>query len=269
MIKALVQMCQENFAWRHQIGNLAITDLIKTCRGAVLGWSWLLIKPLTYIGVFWFALDIGLRAGGAGGEYPYILWLASGLIPWFFMQDMLSSGSNVYKRYSYLVNKISFPLSAISSFYVLSGFIVFVASMLILILVAVLAGVSLTIHVLQLPFIAVFMYIFFVLWSILTSPLSALSKDFHNLIGALTTPIFWLSGIIFDVSQLGIPVVQQILAYNPVTFFATAIRASLCDRYWLWEQPAFLLPMCAVFLVIFALSTVVYGRLNREVADAF
>ena len=202
MLATLREILKENWEWRRQIVNLAVLDLHKTVRGAVLGWAWLFIKPLTYIAVFWFALDLGLRASGSiDGDYPYILWLSAGLIPWFFMQNMLNTGANVYRRYPFLVNRIHFPLSAISNFYALSQFIVFLVLMVGLLVVCFLTGVRITAYALQLPFIWLGMFLFWVCFSVMVSPLSALSKDFNNLLKAFSTPLFWISGIIYNVGN--------------------------------------------------------------------
>ena len=266
VLETLKLIFQENWLWRRQVANLALMDIKKTCRGAVLGWAWLFVKPLMYIAVFWFALELGLRAGG-GTEYPYIVWLAAGLIPWFFMQEMINTGSNVYRRYPFLVNRIAFPLSAISSFYALSQFIIFLMLMVILFVLCAAVGAWPGVHALQLIPVCLVMLAFWICFSILCSPLSAISKDFYNLLKALSTPLFWLSGIIFDVSALPIPLFHTILSFNPVTFFAEAVRASVCENYWLWERPDVLLPFLAVFVVTAIGAVACYKKLRRDVAD--
>ena len=252
---------------RSQIWFLAVTELKKTCRGAVLGWAWLFIKPAVYVFVFWFALSLGLRAGGEATECPYIVWLTCGLVPWFFMQDMLGAGSNVYRRYAYLVNKVGFPMPAISAFYVLSKLIVYVVSFAILLGACAVGGVSVPPTVVQLPIIAMLMYLFFVGWSMLASPLSALSKDFSNLIKTLSTPLFWVSGIIYDVSALGIDWIQSVLAFNPVTFFAQAHRMALCDGVWLWEDPFMLGAFAFVLVLVLGAAVLNLRRVESEVTD--
>lgn len=266
MLDTLKLIIRENWQWRRQIVNLARIDVRKTCRGAALGWIWLFVKPLTYIAVFWFALDLGLRAGAGVTEYPYILWLASGLIPWFFMQDMLNSGANVYRRYPFLVNRIRFPLSAISSFYALAQFFVFLMLLALLLILCFSMG-ELSVYALQIIPVALLMLAFWICFSILCSPISAISKDFSNLLKAFSTPIFWLSGIIYDVNSLPIDWLTQALAFNPVTFFATASRAALCEHYWIWERPELLLPFLVVFAVTLAVSVVCYKVLRKDVAD--
>lgn len=267
MLGTLGEILQENWQWRRQIFNLAVIDVRKTCRGAALGWVWLFVKPLTYIAVFWFALDMGLRAGSEVAGCPYILWLVAGLIPWFFMQNMIGTGANVYKRYPFLVNRIRFPLSAISAFYALAEFFIYVILMLLVIVACFVGGVQLTVYAFQLIPLALVMLVFWICFSVMVSPLSALSKDFSNLLKAFATPIFWVSGIIFDVYSLPLPWLSQILAFNPVTFFATTSRAALCEKYWIWEKPELLLPFLLVFLVTVLVMLWCYKKLRKDVAD--
>lgn len=268
MLGTAREILLENWQWRKQIANLALIDVQKTCRGAVLGWVWLFVKPLTYIAVFWFALDMGLRAGDTtGGSYPYILWLTSGLIPWFFMQDMIGTGANVYRRYPFLVNRIHFPLSAISNFYALATFIIFLALMAMMAIICVLTGNGPTIYWLQFIPMALLMLAFFTCFSVMVSPLSAISKDFNNLWKALSTPLFWVSGIIFNVATLPLPWLHTVLAFNPITFFATGFRATFCDQYWVWEKPELFVPFLIVFALTVFVAVLVYKNLRKDVAD--
>lgn len=267
MIETLKTIAKDNWQWRKQIGRLAVFELIKKSRGAVLSWAWLFIKPAIFIFVFWFALDLGLRAGEEM-DPPYFLWLVAGLIPWFFMQDMIGTGSDVLHRYPYLVNKIKFPLSGISTLYTLSILIVQFGLVLVLLGIYFAMGMPLDIHLLQVPLIIVLMAFFFNMYSILTSQLSALSKDFSNLIKAFLTPLFWLSGIIYNVSSLGIPWVQTLLMFNPVTFFANAFRDAFYNRTWFWENTEALICFGIVFVITLILMLIIYRRLNEEVSDA-
>ena len=267
MIDTLKSTFKENWQWRKQIGRLAVFELIKKSRGAVLSWAWLFLKPAIFIIVFWFALDIGLRVGDEM-DPPYFLWLIAGLVPWFFMQEMIGTGSDVLHRYPYLVNKLKFPLSGISTLYTLSTLFVHVGLVIGVFLIYLCMGAPIDIHLIQIPFIILIMAFFFNMFSIFASHLSALSKDFSNLIKAFLTPIFWLSGIIYDVTSLNIPWIQNILMFNPVTFFATAFRDAFYYRIWVWENPKALICFGIVFAATFLLTLVVYKRLRMEVSDA-
>ena len=120
-MKNLITILKEHIEYRQQILKLAKADLVKTYRGAALGWSWAIIKPAVTIFVYWFAFSIGLRAGGDVSGYPFFLWLIAGLIPWFYINDMLTAGTDSIRKYSYLVTKMKFPVSTIPTFVSISN----------------------------------------------------------------------------------------------------------------------------------------------------
>ena len=269
MLNTLKTMLVDNWQWRMQIWNLARFELVKRSRGTLLSWAWFVIKPGMYIFCFWFALEIGLRGARAGATegVPYILWLSSGIIPWFFMQEMIGGGCDVLHKFSYLVKKIKFPLSAISTIYTLSHLLVQLLLQACLLGIYVLCGMPFDIYMLQIPIAIVLMFLFWDLFSILFSQLTAFSKDLATLIKTLSTPFFWLSGVIFNLKAINIDWIQTLMNFNPVTFFCTIFRDALCEKMWFWEDPG----LCTGFAVMFIVTTLgagfVYKRLNREVAD--
>lgn len=266
MLATLKQILSENWQWRHQIWDLAKIDLIKTYRGAALGKVWLFTKPAVYILVYWFTLSVGMRSGHDVNGQPFLLWLATGVFPWFFMSDAINTGSDVYRRYPYLVNRLKFPLSVISTFYTLSIMIIFACTMLFTIAVCLLTGVHLSRYLLQLPLVMIIMFVFWVAWSIMLSPLGAVSKDFSNLIKTLSTPFFWLSGILFQLSSLP-EIGQRVMAFNPVAWCVEAVRDCFVYKEWIWERPDELIPFLVVFAVVVLLALRNFKRLYKEVPD--
>ena len=267
-MRTLLQILKENWAWRTQVINLGLFDLRKQARGAVLGYFWFFAKPAVYILVFWFALEIGLKSGSSDPSAPpYILWLTAGLIPWFYIQAMLGAGVDVFHRYSYLVNKIKFPLSCIPTIYMISTLIIHLGLVVILFAIYFACGQGLDLYLLQIPVAMLAMIIFFELFSLLTSCLSALSKDFKNLMATLSTPFFWLSGIIFNVIELGYDWLSTILAFNPITVIAYTYRAALYDKYWIWERPEFIVGFAVAFFLTLVCAIVIFKRTREEVYD--
>jgi len=264
----LRNIIHDNVSYNSQVWYLARTELKRNVHGTWLSYFWLIAQPLVYLCTFWFTLEIGLRVGkNLADGVPYVVWLATGLFPWLYMSSMISAGSNVYKKYGYLVTKLRFPLSVISSFFSLSQVIVFTLTLVILFITMILLRVPFTVYLLQVPVLIVVMHVTFTVWSMMTSPLSAISKDFHNLVKVMTMPLMWVSGVIFDVSQIHIGWIRNVLAFNPITFFVTSFRASICDRYWIWEQPKSLFPFLGVFLVMLLLALGSQTRLKKEVPD--
>ena len=268
VLSTLRTILKDNWEWRGQIVRLSLFELRKKSRGAVLSWAWFFIKPAMYIFCFWFALEIGLRVGsGSAGGPPYILWLCAGIIPWFFMSDMINTGSDVLHRYPYLVNKIKFPLSGISAIFTGATMIVQLMLMAVLFGIYIACGMPFDVYLLQVPVLLVLLFMFWDAFSIMFSQLSALSKDFANLMKSFSTPIFWLSGVLFRVDNIDNAVIHAVLDYNPVTFFTKAFRAAFYDKYWIWEDVGAIVGFLVVFLITILVMALIYKKFNEEVAD--
>ena len=268
-MSTLGSILKDNWEWRSQIVRLAFFELKKQSRGAALGWVWFFVQPIIYLFCFWFAIDIGLRGskGIEAGDVPFILWLAAGIIPWFFIKDMLSGGINVMRKYSYLVKKVKFPLCAISSIYELAMFFLQLMTQVILVVIYIACGQGPDLHLLQVPFLLLLMYAFWYFFSVLMSPICAMSKDVKNMMNSLSTPFFWLSGVLFDVGAMGIGWIQAILYFNPITFFVTAFRDAVYYKVWIWEDPFLVGSFAIVFLATMICALLVYKRTKEKVAD--
>lgn len=129
------EIFKEHWEYRKQLLKLAKSDIIKTYKGAALGWAWAVIRPAITIFVFWFAFTIGLRSGKPVEGYPFFLWLIAGMIPWFYMRDMLTGGARSLRKYSYLITKIKYPICTIPTFVSTSMFIVHMGLLLLVMII--------------------------------------------------------------------------------------------------------------------------------------
>ncbi len=59
--------------------------------------------------VYWIVSVIGFGFNGDRAGYPMLLWLTAGLVPWFFMSEMISQGMGSLRTYRYLITKMKFP----------------------------------------------------------------------------------------------------------------------------------------------------------------
>ena len=255
---------------RPQVIGMAKKDLIKKTKKSGLGWFWLFFQPVIYILCFYLALYIGVKNtknGLDGGAY--ILWLASGVVPWWYMRSALGSGPTCFRRYSFLVTRLKFPVALIPVFTELSTLMF--QCMLVALLIGgyFLLGNPLTIYFVQLPFIMILMFIFWTGFSLMTAPLVAISDDVGQLIKALQTPIFWLSGVIFDVASLNNPLFQFLLKFDPACFFVTCYRNILSGTQacWVWEDPGFFWLGMLTIVVTIIVGLLVYSRCRKDLAD--
>lgn len=261
------EIFKEHWEYRKQLLKLAKSDIIKTYKGAALGWAWAVIRPAITIFVFWFAFTIGLRSGKPVEGYPFFLWLIAGMIPWFYMRDMLTGGARSLRKYSYLITKIKYPICTIPTFVSMSMFIVHMGLLCLVVIIFIGFGYMPDIYYLQLPLYMIMMFLFWTAWGLLAGVLSAMSKDFLNLVRSMSTALFWLSGIIYDANKVDHTWIKDILLFNPVTLIANGYRNCFIYKRWFWENPQELVNFVIVYAVMLLLAVWAYKKLRKDIPD--
>ena len=266
-MSTLKEILQDHIGYRRQLTKLAKAALKKNYSGAVLGWAWALIKPAILIFVFWFAFTMGLRKGGDVDGYPFFLWLIAGMIPWFYMRDMITGGANSIRRYKYLVTKIKFPISTIPTFISMANLVVHFGLMLVLLGIYIAFGYMPTVYWMQLPLYMLLMFLFFTVWGLFAGVLSSISKDFLNLVKSLVQALFWLSGILYDANSINVGWIRSILLFNPVTLIVNGYRNSLIKQVWFFEDLTELRNFAIVFVIMLVLALWAYKKLKKDIPD--
>ncbi len=262
-LKAIIE---EHRKCGSQILLLAKADIIKTYSGAALGWAWAIIKPIITISVFWFAFTYGIRSGHDVNGFPFALWMIPGFVAWFYMTDMLQKGTRAIRSYRYLVTKMKFPVSTIPTFVSISHLVIHFCLMIIMCLIFIVTGHMPTIHWLQVFIYMFLMFAYWTAWGLFAAMLGSMSKDFINLIKALGTAIFWLSGIMWDVNTMS-PAIRHVMYFNPVTYLATGYRNCFIYHRWIWEEPLQFGIFMGMMIVMFLLAVWAYRKLIREIPD--
>ena len=82
------------------------------------------------------------------------------------------------------------------------------------------------------------MFLFFNAWSLFAGLISAISKDFANLVKSLNIGVFWLSGILWNIDNIADnKILNTIMMLNPVTFICYGYRNCFVNHVWFFEQP--------------------------------
>ena len=233
----------------------------------MLGMGWAIIRPAILIFVFWFAFSVGLRKGGDVEGYPFFLWLIAGMIPWFYMRDMITGGAGSIRRYKYLVTKIKFPVSTIPTFVSMGSLATHAGLVVLMIGIFLLFGYRPTIYYLQIPLYMILMFLFFTAWGLFSGVLSSISRDFLNLVKSLTQALFWMSGILYDANGIGQQWIRNILLFNPVTIVVNGYRNALIYQKWFWEDWQQLVNFAIVYAVMLLLAVWVYRKLKKDIPD--
>jgi len=267
-MSTLKTIIKEHITYRKQIFKLAKANLEKTYRGSALGWAWAIIKPVVTVFVFWFAFSVGLRTGGDVNGYPYFLWLVSGFIPWFYMQEMINGGAACIRNHKFMVTKMKFPISVIPTFVSLSKLSVNIILTVMMIILFMIFGYMPDVYYLQILLYMLMMFLFFSVWGLFAGMLSAISKDFQNLVKSFSTAIFWMSGIVYNVESINNEVIRAVLSYNPITIVASGYRDAMIDKTWFFDNNWYCMRCYAIVMVVMIILALwAYKRLYRDIPD--
>lgn len=274
-MESLKLFAQEHLTFKKQLIELAKADVIKTYRGASLGWLWAIIKPSITIFVYFFAFSVGIRGAAKpvtnleGETFPYFLWLIGGIIPWFYVSEMMTQGTDCIKKYSYLVTKMRFPVSTIPTFVSLSKMLINVSLTGMVIIIYCFYGHFPNVNYLQLLYYMLCQFLLLTPFALFNSTLSVLSQDYGNLIKSLTTAVFWLSGIMYDISSIHNVTLRRILRINPITYICSGYRDCYIYHEWFFGETKYrsTLGFFGVVICMWMLSMYVYKRTRKDLPD--
>ena len=80
---------------KNLIWELSKNDFKKRYAGSSLGRVWAFVQPLVTVVLYYFVF--GLVFPGRApyeSDIPYALWLTAGLVPWFFINEAVTTGAN-------------------------------------------------------------------------------------------------------------------------------------------------------------------------------
>jgi len=264
-IKEFFRFLKHIFASKQLLVTLIKNDFKKQYLGSYLGLVWAFVQPLTFMLVIWFVFTYGFRSA-PHGDTPYFLWLTSGMIPWFFISNALSSATNAITSNSFLVKKVAFRVSILPLVQISSAFIIHFVLILFLVSMFLIYGFTPSIYWLQIPYYMMCSVVLLLGISWMTSAVRVFIKDISNFIMVLLQIGFWATPIFWNISMIS-PEHQWILKLNPAFYIIEGYRNSFINHIWFWETPNVTFYYVGITLFFFILGAIVFKRLRPHFGD--
>ena len=229
---------KEIFSNMYLIQRLSAFAFFKQNRDAKLGMLWNILTPSTNILTYWLVFGIGLRTGSPKNNIPALPWLICGVCPWYFISQSISRGSNSIFRKSGVAAKIKFPLSVIPISEIFTLLYTHIIVLFIAAIVVLANGVPMGLLAFQTLYYMLCALSLMVALSVLTSAISAVNRDFHNLLHSLVRLLFLTTPILWSIDRMQFPPkVLFIFKLNPVYYIIDGYRESLLYGEALWLHP--------------------------------
>jgi capsular polysaccharide transport system permease protein len=227
---------EEQSAWRRfkrVVFALYLRQLQRQLAGEYSRFVWLLLEPLIMILIF-TAMHTVIR-GRTSSSYDILLFMGSGIVPFFLFRTILTSSLRVFKQNLKLYHYSQ--LRPIDAFFANALFEVsrYAIVTILLLLMAFLAGIDVVPYDFDTFIVGVLWLILFAItWGLLMGVVSHFYEVTARLVSFLSLPLLILSAVFFPLSILP-PVAREWLLYNPLVHFMELIHSgyieSLDARY--------------------------------------
>lgn len=277
-MKSAIQVLKEQIQYFYLIRRLSIFEMKSANKSNYLGMAWEIITPAIMIAIFWLVFGVGIRNRAdivvGNHEVPFIYWLMGGYIVWTFFSQSTTGGSrSIFSRLK-IVSKMSFPLSIIPNYVIFSRLYVHIVLVLIVIVILNIAGYPINKYYMQLPYFLFATYALTYSLALITSSLSAMVRDVHNLISSTMRIGIYISPILWDVSRfqndgsVAGAVMAAIVKLNPLTYLIEGYRAAYFGVNWHFiSEPRIFIYFWTVTIALFILGSVIHVSTRRHLID--
>ncbi|MEM6795717.1 MAG: ABC transporter permease [Acidobacteriota bacterium] len=270
----MLQLLHSIYRYRSLLVTLTQRELKARYRGTTLGFLWSLVTPLLLLAVYTFVFNVVFqpRDPSVAEAGPYALFLATGVIPWIWVQTSWLEGSNALIANAGLISKAAFPASLLPVVSVFSNLVHLLLALPILAVAFLLTDALveptrftwtalwfLPIILLQLPLVAGL--------TLGTAALNAHFKDVKDILANLLTLLFFTTPILYSLEALADkPSLQFVVARSPLAAFFRAYQQACF--YGRTPDLALWIEMAAWSLLLFVAGTLLFDRLSATIVEA-
>ena len=234
--------------------------------GSYFGIFWAFVQPVIMMVLYWFVFQVGLRAGNVSA-YPFILFLMSGLIPWMYFSEALSSSANVLSEYSYLVKKVIFNIEILPVIKVASSIFIHLFFVAVIIIMCAFYGYTPDLYTLQLVYYILCMILLTMGLAYVFSAVTAFFKDMSQIVNILLTIGVWLTPIMWNPDGVLSDRLTRIFRLNPMYYIVDGFRDSLLNKVWFWDKPGWTCYFWIFSIVVYVGGNKIFNKLRVHFAD--
>jgi len=227
----------------------------------VLGLSWAILQPAIQIMIF--TIIFGKVARVSTDGVPYVLFSSVAIIPWSYIAQTMTQSSQSLISGQHMLGKIYFPRLVFPIAPVLSKFINFGISMLIISGIMVYYRVYPSVNLLFLPIFIIMMMLIPAAAGLWLSSLAIRFRDVQHIMPFFIQLLMYTAPIIYSAST--IPEHYRILySLNPLVGVIEGFRACLLGTPILWH---YVWPGVIVGILLLVTGALYFRRMESIIVD--
>lgn len=247
------------------IVELAFSDFKTRYASSYLGIIWAFIQPVVTITIYVIVFGYGFKTTPVK-DFPFVLWLSSGIIPWLFFSEALMSSTTSLKEYSYLVKKVVFEVKILPLVKITAAFYIHLAFIGIVMVLYMVNHYVPTVYYLQLIYYALCTCMLSLGIAYITSALNVFVPDLVQIINIMLQFGMWMTPIMWSPDLFG-PKVERLLQVNPMFYIVEGYRDSFYNRIPFWEKPGLTIYFWCITLIFLIAGMYTFRKLEKHFAD--
>ncbi len=265
MSKKLFAIPKAIFKNKSLVWSLAKNDFKTRFSGSYLGTFWAFVNPIVTILLYWFIFQFAFKAQNIG-DIPFVLWLTSGLVPWFLFSEALTSGTNSMIEYSYLVKKVVFEIDILPAIKIIASLLLHFVFLGFTLILCVCLGCFPTLYALQIIYYLICMLCLVTGFVYATSAIVLFFRDLAQFINVFMQVFMWMTPIMWN-SNIIPSAYLWIFKLNPMFYVITGYRDSLLNKIFVTQHMGYTLYFWVFVIAMFMLGTTIFRRLRPHFAD--
>jgi lipopolysaccharide transport system permease protein len=249
--------------WSHRelLFFMVWRDLKVRYKQTLLGVLWVVLQPVLMTLIF--ALFLGRLTQIPSDGVPYILFLYSGLLPWTYFSNSVSTSSHSLIASAHMITKVYFPRSIVPLAAILVRLCDFLVAAAILVGLMIYYGQPVRLSVLILPFLILHLTLLILALSLWFAALNIKYRDVGTVLPVLLQLWMFASPIIYPISLVD-PKWRWAYSLNPLAGIVGGFRAALLGSELDIKS---LLVSAVITLALLVYTTFVFRRMEDQFAD--
>ncbi|NUH85499.1 ABC transporter permease [Bacillus firmus] len=263
-MKSMFTVIREQISSFYLIRRLSIFEMKSANNNNYLGMLWEIINPMIQLSIFWFVFGFGIRGGQPVDGVPFVYWMLSGMVIWFFVnQSILEASKSIYTRLNFIA-KMSFPMSVIPTYVIVSKFYSHIMLVGIITIGLQFAGYIISPYFIQLPYFMFCTLMLLISLSLVTSTLATIVRDVQMIVQSGVRMLLYLTPLLWVPSGF----IKDIMMINPLYYIVEGYRASMLGTSWyLVENIQLTIYFWVVVLILLIIGSFLHVRFRSHFVD--
>lgn len=251
---------KELYHYRELLKTNVKKDIRGKYKGSFLGILWSFINPLLQVLVYALVFPYIMKVETEN----YLIFLICGIIPWTWFITSISQGTTSITNNANLIKKVYFPREILPISVVTSGLVNFLISCIIILIFVLLGGLTISWHLVFLPFIIIVQYLFTLALIFVLSAVNVYVKDVEYIVAFIINMLFYATPILYTTEMFSGPILW-LFRLNPLAHLINAYR----DVFYVHHIPNLinLSILLGVSILLVVICYIIFKKLEKGFAE--